>query len=176
MSSPGPGACSAALARRLKLAFVGTQVVLDGVVIGHVGELHPRWRQAWELSSAPVVFELALDAVLARAVPKAEGVAKHQPVERDIAVIVSEAVTHGQLMQAIHAAPTDGLLQDAVLFDIYRPKADAAGGALTVGEKSLAVRLTLGQGETTLTDAQIDAVMQAVVAYLSEKLGARLRG
>ena len=151
------------------------QVVLDGVVIGHVGELHPRWRQAWELSSAPVVFELALDAVLARAVPKAEGVAKHQPVERDIAVIVSEAVTHGQLMQAIHAAPTDGLLQDAVLFDIYRPKADAAG-ALAHGEKSLAVRLTLGSAEATLADAQIEAAMQAVVAHLSDTLGARLRG
>ncbi len=152
------------------------QVWLDGVLIGHVGELHPRWRQAWELSSAPVVFELSLDAVTAREVPVAQGVAKQQPVERDIAVIVTESITHAQLMQAIEAAPTDGLLQSAVLFDIYRPKADAAGGALTVGEKSLAVRLTLGQGETTLTDAQIDAVMQAVVAYLSEKLGARLRG
>ena len=128
------------------------------------------------MPSAPVVFELALDAVLARVVPVAQGVAKQQPVERDIAVIVTESITHAQLMQAIEAAPTDGLLQSAVLFDIYRPKADAAGGALTVGEKSLAVRLTLGQGETTLTDAQIDAVMQAVVAYLSEKLGARLRG
>ncbi len=151
------------------------QVVLDGVVIGHVGELHPRWRQAWDLPSAPVVFELALDAVLARVVPVAQGVAKHQPVERDIAVIVSEAVTHGQLMQAVHAAPTDGLLQGAVLFDIYRPKADAVGGALAAGEKSLAVRLTLGSQEATLTDAQIDAAMNAVVTHLGVQLGARLR-
>ena len=151
------------------------QVVLDGVVIGHVGELHPRWRQAWDLPSAPVVFELALDAVLARVVPVAQGVAKHQPVERDIAVIVNEAVTHAQLMQAVQAAPTGGLLQGAVLFDIYRPKADAVGGALAVGEKSLAVRLTLGSAENTLTDAQIDAAMHAVVAHLAEQLGARLR-
>ncbi len=152
------------------------QVLLDGVVIGHVGELHPRWRQAWELPSAPVVFELSLDAVTARVVPAAQGVAKQQPVERDIAVIVAEAVTHAQLMQAIHAAPTDGLLQAAVLFDIYRPKADAQGGALAAGEKSLAVRLTLGSGEATLTDAQIDAAMGAVIQHLTDKLGARLRG
>ena len=150
------------------------QVLLQGEVIGHVGELHPRWRQAWELSSAPVLFELSLDAVTARAVPVAQGVAKHQPVERDIAVIVAEAVTHAQLMQTIHAAPTDGLLQGAVLFDIYRPKADAAG-ALAVGDKSLAVRLTLGSQNATLTDAQIDAVMNAVVAHLASVLGARLR-
>ena len=152
------------------------QVVLDGVVIGHVGELHPRWRQAWELSSAPVLFELSLDAVTARVVPVAQGVTKHQPVERDIAVIVAEAVTHAQLMQAIDAAPTAGLLQGAALFDIYRPKADAAAGALAQGEKSLAVRLTLGSQEATLTDAQIDTAMNAVVNHLSSTLGARLRG
>jgi phenylalanyl-tRNA synthetase beta chain len=151
------------------------QVVLDGVVIGHVGELHPRWRQAWDLPQAPVVFELALDAVTARVVPVAEGVAKHQPVERDIAVIVAESVTHAQLMQAIHAAPTEGLLQGAVLFDIYRPKADAAGGSLAVGEKSLAVRLTLGAADATLTDAQIDAAMNAVLAHLASQVSARLR-
>ncbi len=151
------------------------QVLLDGVAIGHVGELHPRWRQAWDLPSAPVVFELALDAVLARVVPQAQGVAKHQPALRDLALIVAEAVTHQQLMQAIHAAPTEGLLQHAVLFDIYRPKADAVGGALAPGEKSLAVRLTLGSAEATLTDAQIDAAMRAVIAHLAQQLGARLR-
>jgi len=151
------------------------RVVLDGVVIGHVGELHPRWRQAWDLSSAPVLFELALDAVLARVVPVAQSVAKHQPVERDIAVIVHESVTHAQLMQSIHDAPTDGLLQGAVLFDIYRPKADVAGGALAAGEKSLAVRLTLGSADATLTDAQIDGAMNAVVAHLGQHLAARLR-
>jgi len=152
------------------------QVLLDGAVIGHVGELHPRWRQAWDLPSAPVVFELSLDAVTARMVPVAQGVAKQQPAQRDIAVIVAESVSHAQLMQAIHAAPTDGLLQSAVLFDIYRPKAGAAGGALAAGEKSLAVRLTLGHQDATLTDAQIDAALQAVVTHLAEQLGARLRG
>ncbi|MDI9232648.1 phenylalanine--tRNA ligase subunit beta [Limnohabitans lacus] len=151
------------------------QVVLDGVVIGHVGELHPRWRQAWDLPHAPVVFELSLDAVTTRLVPAAQGLAKHQPVERDIAVIVAESVTHAQLMQAIHAAPTEGLLQGAVLFDIYRPKSDAVGGSLAAGEKSLAVRLTLGTAEATLTDAQIDAAMNAVLAHLSQQVAARLR-
>jgi phenylalanyl-tRNA synthetase beta chain len=150
------------------------QVLLDGVVIGHVGELHPRWRQSWELNSAPVVFELSLDSVIARVVPEAHAVAKHQSVERDIAVIVAEHVTHGQLMAAIHAAPTQGLLRDAVLFDIYRPKAESTGG-LAASEKSLAVRLSLQSEESTLTDVQIETVMQAVMAQLASDLSARLR-
>jgi phenylalanyl-tRNA synthetase beta chain len=150
------------------------QVLLDGVVIGHVGELHPRWRQAWELTSAPVVFELSLDAVTARLVPVAKSVAKHQSVERDLAVIVSEQVTHAQLISAIYSAPTQGLLRDAVLFDIYRPKAESSAG-LAIGEKSLAVRLTLHSDEATLTDAHIDATMTAVLSQLTQQVAARLR-
>ena len=150
------------------------QVLLDGVVIGHVGELHPRWRQAWELTSAPVVFELSLDAVTARLVPVAKSVAKHQSVERDLAVIVNEQVTHAQLISAIYSAPTQGLLRDAVLFDIYRPKAESSAG-LAFGEKSLAVRLTLHSDEATLTDAHIDATMTAVLSQLTQQVAARLR-
>jgi phenylalanyl-tRNA synthetase beta chain len=66
------------------------------------------------------------------------------------------------------------LLRHAVLFDVYRPKMDAAGG-LAVGEKSLAVRLSLHSDEATLTDAQIEAAMGAVMASLSERIFARLR-
>ena len=149
------------------------RVRLGERVIGHVGELHPRWRQAWDLPQAPVMFELELDAVLHRAVPSFQNVSRFQAVERDIAVIVNESVTHAALMQAIHAAPTQGLLRDALLFDVYRPKQAAAG--LSDGEKSLAVRLTLNSDEATLTDAQIDAAMQAVLAQLARDVGARLR-
>jgi phenylalanyl-tRNA synthetase beta chain len=151
------------------------QVLLQGRVIGHVGELHPRWRQAWELPHAPVVFELDLDALLQRQVPVAQTVAKLQAVERDIAVIVKEAVTHAQLMQAIHSAPTQGLLKEAVLFDIYRPKSDATAGGLALGEKSMAVRLKLHGGDTTLTDDQIDSTMSSVLNQLAQQVAARLR-
>ena len=156
------------------------QVLLAGRAIGFVGELHPQWRQSWELPQAPVLFELELDAVLQRQVPRFQAVPKHQSVERDLAVVVAESVTHAQLMAAIHSAVPEALLRDAVLFDVYRPKpvkgADAAPTTgLAPGEKSLAVRLTLGSGEVTLTEADIDAAVQAVVAQLAAQTGARLR-
>jgi len=77
-------------------------------------------------------------------------------------------------MAAIFTAPTQGVLRDAVLFDIYRPKAESSPG-LAVGEKSLAVRLTLHSDEATLTDAQIDATMTAVLSQLTQQVAARLR-
>ncbi len=148
-------------------------VAVNGKTVGFVGELHPRWRQGYELAQAPVVFELELDAVLQRKVLCFEPVSKLQPVERDIAVIVSESVTHAALMAAVYNAPTDGLLKDAVLFDVYRPL--DANAAMQVGEKSLAVRLTLSSSTATLTDPMIEVVVQSVVTYLQTTLQARLR-
>ena len=148
-------------------------VWLHGRQIGVVGELHPRWRQNWDLPHAPVVFELELDAVLARQVPQALGVARFPSVERDIAVIVQEHVTHAALMKTIESANTQGLLRQAVLFDVYRPKAETT--AMAMNEKSLAVRLTLNSDEATLQDVQIEAAVQAVLDALSTQLGARLR-
>ena len=149
------------------------KVLVNGQAVGHVGELHPRWRQGWDLAQAPVMFELSLDAVLHRDIPKSTGVAKFPNVERDIAVIVKDSVTHAELMAAVHAAKTQGLLRSAVLFDVYRPKAESA--AMAMDEKSLAVRLTLNSDEATLNEAQIDGVVQAVVAELTAQVSARLR-
>ncbi|WP_395027874.1 phenylalanine--tRNA ligase subunit beta [Comamonas odontotermitis] len=156
------------------------RVLLNGKAIGFVGELHPRWRQEWDLAQAPTLFELELDAVLARNVAVFKPVAKHQAVERDIAVVVKEAVTHAQVMDAIRAANSGGILRNAVLFDVFRPKKlkageEAAPGSLAQDEKSLAVRLTLGHDERALEETEIETAMQAVLEQLKQSVNARLR-
>jgi phenylalanyl-tRNA synthetase beta chain len=147
---------------------------VDGREVGFVGELHPRWRQQWELPHSPLLFELDLDAVAARRVPVFEPVPRFQPAERDIAVIVGEQVTHDQLLAAIRSADTGGLLRDALLFDVYKPQQASAG--LAMNEKSLAVRLTLARSDATLTDEQIESAVRAVVKRVAAQLGGRLRG
>jgi phenylalanyl-tRNA synthetase beta chain len=150
------------------------RVLLDGRPIGVLGELHPRWRQLEGWTHAPVLFELDLEAVLQHPVPVAQPVGRHQPVQRDIAIVVRETVTHAQLMAAIEAVQHPWL-SAAVLFDIYRPQGSAPVAGLAANEKSLAVRLTLERHDANLTDAEIDGVVQAVLASLQERLGARLR-
>lgn len=147
---------------------------VGGREVGFVGELHPRWRQQWELPHTPLLFELDLDAVTERAIPAFEPVPRFQPAERDIAVIVGEKVTHDQLLAAIRSADTGGLLRDALLFDVYKPQQATAG--LAMNEKSLAVRLTLARSDATLTDEQIEAAVRAVVERITATLGGRLRG
>jgi len=152
------------------------QVLIDGKAVGYVGELHPKWRQRYELPHAPMLFELALEPVLARALPAFVPVARFQPVQRDIAVVVADSVTHSTLMAAIAAAPTAGLLQDAQLFDVYRPKvARDTVDLVAANDRSLAVRLTLNGEDATLTEDQIEAAVKAVVDQLQAAVGARQR-
>jgi phenylalanyl-tRNA synthetase beta chain len=147
-------------------------VTVDGQVIGHVGELHPRWRQAYELPTAPIVFELDLAAVQAREVPQAQPLPRQQAARRDLALVVQEHVRHDALMAALRDDGS-GLVRSATLFDVYRPKADAADFA--AGERSLAVRLELQSDEATLTDEVIDAAVAAAIARAAAACGARLR-
>jgi phenylalanyl-tRNA synthetase beta chain len=149
------------------------EVWLDGERIGVVGELHPRWRQAYELPQAPVLFELSLAALQRLEVPKFEPVARQQAVQRDIALIVSPEVTHDALMAAL-TDDDSGILRQALLFDVYRPSQAVAGMAM--GERSLAVRLELLDEAATLSDERIEALVQAAVARAAHRLGARLRG
>lgn len=153
------------------------QVKLDGHVIGHVGELHPRWRQAWGLPQSPVLFELELAAVLGRPLPAMAPIPRQIPVERDIAVVVDEGVTHDRLVAAARAAAPAGMLRTVSLFDIFRPKSGSgATSGLGAGEKSMALRLELGAADNeALTDERIDAAMRTVVQGLQSSLGARLR-
>jgi len=136
-----------------------------------LGELHPRWRQTYDLPHAPVLFELLLDAVLQRAIPCFAPVARQQSVQRDQAFVVSDRVTHDQLVAALLDDPA-ALVRRATLFDLYRP---AVAGDLAPGEHSMAVRLELLDDVDTLTDERIEAALAAARERARERVGARLR-
>ncbi len=148
-------------------------VQLDGVTVGHVGELHPRWRQGYDLPGAPMVFELDLLAVQQREVPAAQAVSKLQTAVRDLALVVSDKVTHDALVHSL-TADGEGLVRRATLFDIYKPKEPSAD--IQTGERSMAVRLELLDTTSTLTDERIDAAVSAAVVRVQSAWGARLRG
>jgi phenylalanyl-tRNA synthetase beta chain len=148
------------------------RVELDGHAIGHVGELHPKWRQSYELPQAPVVFELDLQAVLGRPVPMFRALLKLQPVWRDLALVLREEVAHDALVDCL-CADSSGVVASATLFDIYKPAAGAPGWQ--DGERSLAFRLELQAHEVTLTEAQIQGAVDAALSRVQSAFGARLR-
>jgi phenylalanyl-tRNA synthetase beta chain len=145
------------------------RVEVDGVAIGVVGELHPRWCQGYELPQAPVLFEVELDALLERPIPQPQPLPRQQSALRDLALMVGEQVSHDDLIAAL-TDDASGLVRAARLFDLYRPK-DAGAD-----RRSMAVRIELRDDETTLTDERIDAAMAQALARAQHRLGAKLRG
>jgi phenylalanyl-tRNA synthetase beta chain len=148
------------------------RVELDGQVIGWCGELHPRWRQAYELPQAPMLFELDLVALQARVVPVAVAVPKQQSAVRDLALVLADQVSHEALIAAV-LDDASGLVRAAQLFDLYKPTSGSAG--IAAGERGMAVRLELRDDAGTLTEDRIDAAVGTVLSRLQSQLGARLR-
>ena len=148
------------------------RIEVDGQAIGWCGELHPRWRQAYDLPQAPLLFEIELAALQRRSVPVAVALPKQQSAIRDLALVLPDHVSHDALIAAA-LADASGLMRSAQLFDLYKPKTAAAG--IGNDERSLAVRLELRDDETTLTEERIEAAISATLARLQSQLGARLR-
>lgn len=153
-------------------------VLLDGKPVGVIGELHPQWLQAYELSNAPVLFELALDAVRDIGLPGYAEISKFPAAVRDLALVVKQSVRVQDLTDAMRAAlDKQGFgryLQSLVLFDEFRPK--AASAAIGADEKSLAFRLTLQDTGATLQDETVDSAVRCMVEAATAAFGARLRG
>ena len=153
------------------------RIELNGQPVGFVGELHPKWRQAYELPAATMLFELDAAALQARDVPVSAPIQRHQSVWRDLSVVAADAVTHDALIDAISGVALgegSSRLRSAKLFDVYKPASPSAD--LKPGERSLSVRLELLDDEHTLTDERIDAIVATVLATLQDRLGVRLRG
>ena len=148
------------------------RIELDGRPIGYVGELHPRWRQAYELPLAPMLIELELEAVLARTLPDLQPVPRHQASLRDVALVVADGVAHDRLVEVLAQDPS-GLVRSVRLFDVYRPT--QPGGGIAAGEHSMALRLELLDNAANLTDERIDAAVAAAVQRAAQAFGARLR-
>jgi phenylalanyl-tRNA synthetase beta chain len=138
--------------------------------IGYFGEIHPRLLLALDLPGPIVVFELNLDAVPdpKRRRKAAADLPAFQPIRRDFAFLVDATVPADNVLRAARGAERS-LITNVALFDVY------AGDKLPEGKTSLAIEVTLQPRERTLTDAEIEAACQKVVAAVAKATGATLR-
>jgi phenylalanyl-tRNA synthetase beta chain len=139
-------------------------------VMGCFGEIHPRLLAALDLPGPMVVFELNLDAVAdpKRRKKAAPDLPAFQPVRRDFAFIVDNTVSADNVLRAARGAER-ALIIGVSLFDLYQ------GERMAEGKMSLGVEVTFQPRERTLTDAEIEAASQKVVAAVAKATGATLR-
>jgi phenylalanyl-tRNA synthetase beta chain len=137
--------------------------------LGWIGELHPLVAREWDLDNA-AAFELDLEllAELAPGPAQFEPVSAFPPVIQDIAVVVPDDLSAGEVEMAI-AEGGGELLSRIQLFDVYH------GEQIGAGNKSLAIRLEFQAADRTLTDDEVAGIRALIEDRLAD-LGGRLRG
>ncbi len=152
----------------------GTLQMGPQTVLGHFGELHPQALEALDAEGPLVAFEVILERVpepkakATRAKPVLE-LSPFQPVERDFAFIVDQAVKAGDIARAAQGADRK-LITGVNVFDVYE------GKGIDPGKKSVAIAVTIQPREKTMTDEEIDALAGKIVAEVGKKTGGTLRG
>ncbi|MEU6859839.1 phenylalanine--tRNA ligase subunit beta [Glycomyces sp. NPDC046736] len=144
------------------------ELIVDGLVVGHAGELHPEVCERLGLPKRTAAMELDLSALPLPDLAPAPVVSHFPATLIDVAVVVAESVPAGD----VEAALRDGageLLDSLRLFDVYR---DAKLGE---DRKSLAFKLELRAADRTLTNEEGVAVRDAAVAVAAERFGAAIR-
>jgi phenylalanyl-tRNA synthetase beta chain len=136
--------------------------------IGWIGALHPRLNKPLEINCRVYVFELALSAVLAAKVPSFTSLSRFPALRRDLALVVDDKTTAGEIEHCLNSIESD-ILVSIQLFDVY------SGAGVEVGKKSIAIAFQLQHAERTLTDEDVDAVMNTVIQNLEQHVGATIR-
>ncbi len=146
------------------------KVTVDGVEVGIFGQVHPLVAKNYGIDADIYAAELDFTALSSLLAPASTYVPlpKYPAVSRDIAVVCDEALTVAELTACIQKAGGK-LLREVRLFDIYR------GKGIEDGKKSTAFSLTLRADDRTLTDADSDGVISAVLKALETEFGAKLR-
>ncbi|GAB4294758.1 MAG: phenylalanine--tRNA ligase subunit beta [Thiohalomonadaceae bacterium] len=139
-----------------------------GALLGWLGALHPAVADKLGLAAPALVFELALEPLLRGYLPRFRELSRFPAVRRDIALVVDNSLHVDAVMSVIRRAAPD-TLRELKLFDLY------TGKGIDSGRKSLALGLTLQADSRTLTDSEVDAALEAILAALKTELGATLR-
>ena len=145
------------------------EVFRDGVAIGWIGQIHPRLTRAMDIEADVYAFELDLEPLSARRLPRAGELSRFPAVRRDLAFLVPEQVAWAELAATVREA-AGPLLRDLNLFDRY------VGQGVEPGFKSLAMGLILQDKSRTLTDRDVDAVVAEAVTAIEREHHARIRG
>lgn len=138
--------------------------------IGELGQLLPPLARQYDLRDRVLLAELNFDLVLARRnrAKSFASLAAFPPIRRDIAMLLPENTAHEAILQAVKQAKPANL-ESVELFDIFR------GKNVPPGQKSMAYAFIYRHPERTLTDAEVNAAHEKVVAQLKQRLQAVIR-
>ena len=138
--------------------------------VGVFGQVHPLAARNYGVDAEFYCAELSVEALsqIRGGAPVYQPLPKFPSVTRDIAVVCAEAVTVGELEEAIRKGAR-GLLKEVSLFDVYR------GKGVEDGKKSVAFNLVLRADDRSLTSEEADEDVKSILETLKADCDAVLR-
>lgn len=133
-------------------------ISVNNDIVGIIGKVHP------EITKEDVfVMEINLDKLLAKKTGKMKykEISKYPTVKKDISVVVDKGITSNEIAVAIKKS-AGSLLLNTEVFDVY------TGKGIEEGKKSLAYALTFGTNDRTLTDEEINTILDKIIERLSK--------
>ena len=144
------------------------EVLVDGRVVGHAGQLHPAVIERAGLPKGTCAVELNLDAVPVTEVLRAPRVSPFPAVFQDLSLVVAADMAAQAVIDAVRAGAGE-LLEDVALFDVY------TGPQIGEDRKSLTLALRFRAADRTLTEDEASAARDAAATAAAERVGAVLR-
>ncbi|BAL91401.1 putative phenylalanyl-tRNA synthetase beta subunit [Actinoplanes missouriensis 431] len=145
------------------------EILVDGAVVGHAGELHPSVIAAFDLPKRTSAAELNLTLLPAAPVIDATRISTFPAALIDVALVLDRTVPAADVQAAL-AEGAGELLESVSLFDVYESE------QLGSGKRSLAYKLTFRAPDRTLTSEETIAARDTAVAVTASRFGAVLRG
>ena len=139
-----------------------------GKTVGWLGRIHPVLASHLDLSADTCLFELQYESVNTSQITEFKSISRYPSIRRDLAFVVDADLQAGVLQDAVKEVAGD-LLQQMPVFDVYQ------GKGIESGRKSIAFGLILQDNSRTLTEQDIEAVVEKVTTQLGDKFGATLR-
>ncbi len=135
-------------------------VLLDGDVIGFIGQIHPTTAEEFKIKET-YVFELNLTKIIhaEKKLQHYDVISKYPAITRDIAILVNKEVSNTEVLNVINETKQKNLIK-VELFDVYE------GKNLEKGMKSLAYQFTYQDTNDTLQEDAINDEFSKVIKNL----------
>ena len=141
------------------------QISVNNDIVGIIGRVHPL------VSKEPVfVMEINIDKLLSKKVGKMKfkEISKYPTVKKDLSILVNKEISSQEIAKVIKKA-AGSLLTNVEVFDLY------TGKNILENKKSIAYSLEFGSNDRTLTDEEINNILENIIENVEKKLGAELR-